>query len=101
MGSLTISASVPVSRAGWLGERADDADLKPICSRELHSMATFSGRAAIGEGQRSDTSEKGAGENFGETGSSEEELVGRGANSGNSERKFTEDELDRSEEETD
>jgi hypothetical protein len=38
---VTISSLVPVPRAGGFVERADDADLKPICSRELHSVATF------------------------------------------------------------
>jgi hypothetical protein len=75
---LTISASVPVPRAGGFGGRSDDANLKPICSRELHSMATFSVRTAIGGGSGSVTSEKGIGEKFGEIGFSERKLIGRG-----------------------
>jgi hypothetical protein len=64
--SFTISASVPVPRAGWFGDLADAEVLKPICSRELHSQATFSGGAAIGGQSISDTSGKGSEESFGE-----------------------------------
>jgi hypothetical protein len=73
---LTISAWVPVPRVAGFRELADAEILQPICSRELHSLETFPGRAAIRERQCPETSERGIGENLGSDGFSEEKMIG-------------------------
>jgi hypothetical protein len=73
---VTISALVPVPRAGGFGERAYDAHLKPICSRELLSVAAFCGGTATDGESGSVTSEKGIGEDFGEAGLFRGEPIG-------------------------
>jgi hypothetical protein len=67
VGSYTISALVPVPPSCRDFAAVGRSDLKSICSRELHSVATFSDGTVIGGGSGTVTSEKGIWPKFGRT----------------------------------
>jgi hypothetical protein len=58
VGSFTISASMPIPPSCGSFEAEEVPHLKPICSGDLHSVATFSEGTAGSEGHNAYTTEK-------------------------------------------